>query len=60
AVAQLLSRSFYPMMLISCSAALFSTMAGLYLSYQFDLSPGGTIVLVVTALFFAAFLRAKR
>jgi len=60
AVAQLLSRSFYPMMLISCSAALFSTIAGLYLSYQFDLSPGGTIVLIITALFFTAFLRARK
>ncbi len=60
AVAQLLSRSFYPMLLISCSVALFSTIAGLYLSYQLDLSPGGTIVLIITALFFAAFLRARK
>ena len=60
AVAQLLSKSFYPMLLISCSAALFSTIAGLYFSYQFDLSPGGTIVLITTALFFAAFLRARK
>lgn len=60
AVAQLLSRSFYPMMLISCGAALFSTMTGLYLSYRFDLSPGGTIVLTITALFFIVFLRERR
>lgn len=60
AVAQLLSRSFYPMILISCSIALFSTITGLYLSYQFDLSPGGMIVLIITAFFFAAFLKGKR
>lgn len=60
AVAQLLSRSFYPMILISCFIALFSTITGLYLSYQFDLSPGGMIVLIITASFFAAFLKGKR
>lgn len=60
AVAQLLSRSFYPMILISCFIALFSTITGLYLSYQFDLSPGGMIVLIITASFFVAFLKGKR
>ncbi len=60
AVAQLISRRFYPMMLISCFVALSSTIAGLYLSYHFDLSPGGTIVLIITGFFFAAFLRGKR
>jgi len=59
AVAQLISRSFYPMIFISCSIAFFSTIAGLYLSYQFDLSSGGTIVLILTGLFFAAFLKKK-
>jgi zinc transport system permease protein len=60
AVAQFLSRSFYPMLIISCLTAFFSTICGLYLSYKFDISPGGTIVLIITALFFAAFLKAKR
>lgn len=60
AVAQLISRRFYPMMLISCFIALFSTIAGLYLSYQFDVSSGGTIVLILTAFFFAAFLRGRK
>ena len=60
AVAQLLSRNFYSMILISCFIALFSTITGLYLSYQFDLSPGGMIVLIITASFFAAFLKGKR
>lgn len=60
AVAQLVSRSFYPMMLISCFIALFSTIAGLYLSYQFDVSSGGTIVLILTAFFFAAFLKGRK
>jgi len=60
AVAQLISRRFYPMMLISCFIALFSTIAGLYLSYQFDVSSGGTIVLILTAFFFAAFLWGRK
>lgn len=60
AVAQLVSRRFYPMMLISCLIALFSTIAGLYLSYQFDVSSGGTIVLILTAFFFAAFLKGRK
>lgn len=60
AVAQLISRRFYPMMLISCLTAFSSVIAGLYLSYHFDLSPGGTIVLIITVLFFAAFLKNRK
>lgn len=60
AVAQLLTRRLYPMILISCLTALSSTFAGLYLSYRFDLSPGGTIVLIITAVFFIAFMTRRR
>ncbi|MCE5194675.1 MAG: metal ABC transporter permease [Nitrospiraceae bacterium] len=60
AVAQLLTRRFYPMLIISCLTALFSTIAGLYLSYRFDISPGGAIVLTLTALFFITLAKFKK
>ncbi len=60
AIAQLLTRNLYAMLFISCSAAVFSTLAGLFCSYWLDLSPGGSIVIIITLLFFAAFLRRKR
>ncbi len=60
AIAQILSRSFWPMILISCLVAFCSTMTGLYLSYHFDISPGGAIVLILTVLFFAAFLKKRK
>ncbi|MBI4685221.1 MAG: metal ABC transporter permease [Nitrospirae bacterium] len=60
AVAQLITRSFYPMIFLSCFIAVFSTITGLYLSYLFDLSSGGAIVLIITACFFAAFLTKKK
>lgn len=59
ATAQLLSRNFYIMLFLSCLIALSSTISGLYLSYQFDISSGGAIVLLTTVLFFAAFLTIK-
>lgn len=59
ATAQLLSRNFYIMLFLLCLIALSSTISGLYLSYQFDISSGGAIVLLTTVLFFAAFLTTK-
>ncbi|MBI5188611.1 MAG: metal ABC transporter permease [Nitrospirae bacterium] len=61
ATAQLFAKSLTSMIAISCGAAVFSTITGLFLSYEFDIAPGGSIVLTATLLFFISLiLRRKR
>jgi zinc transport system permease protein len=59
ATAQLLTQRFSRMVLISCLTSLFSTLAGLFLSYRFNLAPGGTIVLCMSLIFFITFLSRR-
>ena len=61
ATAQLFAKNLYFMIGVSCGVAVISTILGLVLSYQFDLAPGGTIVLTATVIFLIAlFFRRKR
>ncbi len=60
ATAQLLTRRFSRMILISCLSSLSATLAGLFLSYRYNLAPGGTIVLLMSLVFFAAFLSRRK
>lgn len=60
ATAQLFARNLYSMIFISCGIAMLSTILGLFLSYEFDIAPGGSIVLTAAALFFAALVLKKR
>ena len=55
ATAKLLTQRFYRMLAVSCAAALISTVAGLLVSYHYDLAPGGTIVMALSLLFGIAF-----
>jgi zinc transport system permease protein len=55
AAAQLLTKRFYRMVFISCLISLFSTISGIIVSYLFNLAPGGTIVIVLSLIFFIAF-----
>ncbi|MCL4492945.1 MAG: metal ABC transporter permease [Nitrospirae bacterium] len=55
ASAQLLTRRFYRMVVASCLIALFSAVSGVIISYRFNLAPGGTIVLVLSLIFFISF-----
>lgn len=57
AIAFLLARRFETMLVIATGATLLSTLLGAYLSFFLDSAPAPTIVLVLTALFVAAFLR---
>jgi len=50
AVGLQLARSFKSTFLIAIGVSLFSVMAGLYASFLFDLAPGGTIVLIASAI----------
>jgi manganese/iron transport system permease protein len=57
AIAFLLTRSFGRMLLTSVAVCLFSMMSGIYLSFFINSAPGPTVILVLTALFIAAFVR---
>jgi zinc transport system permease protein len=60
ATAQLFTRSLFPMIAVSCGVAAISTVLGLMLSYEFDIAPGGSIVLTATVVFFTALLFKKK
>jgi manganese transport system permease protein len=54
--AYLLTDRFGYMMVLSAISSLLSTLGGIYVSYYFDTSTAGTIVLIQAFLFGAAFL----
>lgn len=57
ATAFLVTRRFETMLAVAASVAVVSSLAGVYLSYHLDSAPAPTIVLVMTGLFIAAFMR---
>jgi manganese/iron transport system permease protein len=54
AAASQLTKRFVPMMALSCGFGVFSSVGGLYASYELHASSGATIVLLATLVFFAA------
>jgi ABC-type Mn2+/Zn2+ transport system permease subunit len=54
AAAAQLTKRFIPMMVLSCVFGVFSSVGGLYASYQLRAASGATIVLLATLVFFAA------
>ena len=54
AAAAQLTKRFVPMMALSCAFGVFSSVGGLYASYELHASSGATIVLLATLVFFAA------
>jgi zinc transport system permease protein len=60
ATAKLLSQRFHPMLAISSAVAVASTVSGLIISYVYDLTPGGTIVMILSLFFAVAFLVRRR
>jgi manganese/iron transport system permease protein len=59
ATAFLVARRFGSMMAISLAVALGAAFLGVYLSFFIDSAPAPTIVLLLTAAFVAAFVRAR-
>lgn len=57
ASAKLLTQRFYKMLAISSIIAVASIIAGLIISYAYDLAPGGTIVILLSLFFAVAFIR---
>ena len=59
AIAFLLVRTFRHMLWVATLVCLGAMLLGTYLSFHLDAAPAPTIVLVLTALFLAAFLRRQ-
>ncbi|HEU4743427.1 MAG TPA: metal ABC transporter permease [Meiothermus sp.] len=60
ATARLWSRTFSTMTLLSVALGVSTALAGLILSYQFDVPSGASIVLVQAAIFALAFATGRR
>jgi manganese/iron transport system permease protein len=60
AIAFLLTKRFALMLPIAVGVTMISGFAGVYLSFFLDSAPAPTIILVLTAIFIAAFVRANR
>ncbi|MCT4654485.1 MAG: metal ABC transporter permease [Cohaesibacter sp.] len=60
AIAFLLMRTFQGMMIAATFIASLCSLGGLYLSFWIDSAPAPTIVLLMTAVFIFAFVRAVR
>ncbi len=59
AVSVQLAGSFKSTFFISAVVAVFSVISGLYISFLFDLAPGGTIVLIAAAILMIVLLVKK-
>lgn len=59
AIAFLLARRFAAMMAVAVAVTLFSMIGGVYLSFWIDSAPAPTIILGLSIMFAAAFLRAS-
>ncbi|WP_226780072.1 metal ABC transporter permease [Oceaniglobus trochenteri] len=60
AIAFLLTRRFEWMLPIALGVTLLAGMGGVYLSFYLDSAPAPTVILILTAIFIAAFIRASR
>ncbi|WP_375256160.1 metal ABC transporter permease [Yoonia sp.] len=60
AIAFLLTKRFAIMLPIAVAVTMISGFLGVYLSFFLDSAPAPTIILVLTVIFIAAFIRANR
>ncbi len=60
AIAFLLTKRFALMLPIAVGVTMVSGFAGVYFSFFIDSAPAPTVILVLTAIFIAAFIRANR
>jgi len=60
AIAFLLTKRFSQMLPIAVGVTLVSGFAGVYLSFYLDSAPAPTVILILSALFVAAFVRSTR
>ncbi len=60
ATARLFAKGLLSMILLSCVVGAVSVIAGLFLSYQYDIAPGACIVLTAAVIFFVPLFLKKR
>jgi manganese/iron transport system permease protein len=60
AAARLVTDRLGPMVIAGCAVAAFGAIAGLYVSFHYNLAAGGLIVLVITGIFLLAWVFAPR
>jgi zinc transport system permease protein len=60
ATARLFARGLISMIVISCLAGLAAVVAGLVISYEYDVAPGAGIVITSAAIFFVPLLLKKK
>ena len=60
AIAFLLARSFGRMLAVAVAVCMAAMLAGVYASFFLDSAPAPTVILILTAIFGAAFLRRQR
>ena len=60
AIAFLLTREFARMLPIAVAVTILSSVLGIYGSFYLDSAPAPTIILILTAIFIAAFVRSNR
>ncbi len=59
AIAYLLTKRFERMLVIAVLVTLISGFLGVYLSFYIDSAPAPTVILILTAIFIVAFIRAN-
>ncbi len=59
ATAQLLTKNFFRMAVLACLIATFSVVSGIILSFYLNIPTGGTIVLLLSVVFFGTYLFAR-
>ncbi len=60
AIAFLLTKRFDRMLMVAVCVTLISGFAGVYLSFYIDSAPAPTVILILTAVFIAAFVYSTR
>jgi len=60
ATARLYAKNLISMITISCLTGFTSVVAGLFLSYKYDLASGACIVLTAAAIFFVSLILKNR
>lgn len=60
AIAYLLTDRFDQMLILSIVSSVLSCVLGTYLSYHFDVSTGGSIVVLMTIIFILAMIFAPK
>lgn len=60
ATARLFARNLFSMIILSCLTGIASVIAGLFISYEYDIASGASIVLTAAAIFFLSLILKKK